>query len=74
MSDLKKIVNEIGRPRICENLGVTEPAISNAIAQGYFPANWYPSLRDLGRSQGVAIPEELFNWKKPAKSQEHTAA
>lgn len=74
MSKVKDIVAAVGRSRIRDTLGVTEPSISRAIALGHFPANWYPAIRDLAAQNGVYVPEELFNWKIPNNSDNHTAA
>lgn len=71
MSKIKETVIALGRQNICEKLSVSSQSITNAIADGYFPATWYTTLRDLGDENDVPIPESLFNFKKsPHQSEE----
>lgn len=75
MSNIRDIVDVIGRDRLAEALGLKNAkSIQPAIAAGEFPAAWYPVVKELGKEHGLTIPADVFKWKKPATGQEHTAA
>lgn len=56
------ICDALGRKRMAERLGVGLPAISNAAADGQFPAKWFAVLRDMCAEAGVECPEALFKF------------
>ena len=68
MSDAEKIIESIGRKRICEALGIGETAISNVLSRGRrFPASWYGPLKELCDRESVECTISAFNWKTAEK-------
>ena len=65
MTDVRKIISGIGRSRLADALGCGPTAVLNAASRGFFPASWYPIVQRLATEQGVIVPDNLFNWRKP---------
>lgn len=66
-NQIKAFVDELGRPAVMEQLGLTSPsAITNAIRQEKLPAHWYVGMRELAEARGLECDPELFGFKRVA--------
>lgn len=68
-----QICETIGRQKIADAVGVSLPAVSNAVGDKRFPARWYPVVRDLCIQNDLDCPESLFNFASPAGAVEGAA-
>lgn len=66
METARDIVDAIGRKRLRRRLGVSEQAISNALAAGSFPPAWYAEMLALSAEQRVSLPIAVFRWRAEA--------
>ena len=66
MENTKHIADQLGQAKIALALGIGVTAVNNAIARGYFPATWYPIIRDMCRDGGVECSMDAFNFKSPS--------
>lgn len=66
MVTVEHICDAVGRAEMARVLGVRKQAISNAVADGRFPAKWFSVVRDMCVHRGVECPEGLFNFAQPA--------
>lgn len=71
---VRDVVNEIGRDRIANVLGVKQAAISNVVVSGAFPTSWYMVVKDLADETGAEAPDYLFKFKKKDLSNSIEAA
>lgn len=62
-SELKQIVDAVGRKNIASRVGVGMTAVSNGVVRGQFPASWYVVCLNLAEEAGVDCPPELFGQK-----------
>lgn len=62
METLRKLIDGIGRTRICERLHVSSSAVSNHLADQSFPAGWYLGMKNLADEAGLDCPLEFFKW------------
>lgn len=62
MKALRKLIDGIGRTRICERLHVSSSAVSNHLADKNLPAGWYLGMKNLADDAGLDCPLELFKW------------
>ena len=56
-------IDSLGRDRVQRQLGLTPPAITNAISRG-LPPGWFPVIEKMCREDGRECPLCLFNWRK----------
>jgi hypothetical protein len=56
------ICDAIGRKVIASRLGVGKTAVSNAVAEGVFPARWYREINMLCLEHDVPCCDEIFNF------------
>lgn len=68
------ICTALGRKVIAEKIGVGITAVSNASAQGVFPARWYVAIKSLCADAGIDCPDHLFSFISIADSQTKTDA
>lgn len=61
--DIADLVRALGRKKLRRRLGVSEQAITNALAAGSFPSGWYTAVLELGSEQNVAVPLAMFRWR-----------
>ena len=66
MDKAKHIADQLGQAKIALALGVGVTAVNNAVSREYFPATWYPVIRDMCRKAGLDCPESAFNFKSPS--------
>lgn len=66
MTKAKHIADQLGQAKIALALGVGVTAVNNAVSREYFPATWYPVIRDMCREAGQECPESAFNFKSPS--------
>lgn len=66
-----KIHTDISALEVCDALGRRDialrvrrgvTAVSNAAADGKFPASWYLAIRAMCVSAGLPCPEQLFKF------------
>lgn len=60
MSNVRHIIDSLGRDTIRERLGVSTQSISDAIREDRFPARWYAEIAAMGSDAGLEIPLALF--------------
>lgn len=60
------ICDALGRKAIADRIGVGLTAVSNASADGGFPAKWFAVLREMCAECGLDCPEHLFNFVRPS--------
>lgn len=63
MSNVTQICEVIGRSVLARRLGVGRQAISNAVADGQFPACWYIIVKKECDQCQLDCPRELFRLK-----------
>ena len=68
MVSVSEICDALGRKHIEAELGVTKAAISNAVAEGVFPAAWYGVIFDMCATRGVECQRELFSFRRSSFS------
>ena len=64
MSKIRAIVEQVGRDAIIKRVGVTSPAITNAINEDMFPAAWFEEMESLCAEDGVICPRSLFAFRR----------
>ena len=63
--DTRTLIERLGGDdAVMSALGVKQSAINTSRRVGFFPARWFVPLRDLGKSAGVFVDEELFHWRR----------
>jgi hypothetical protein len=65
MATVEQVCDAVGRAELARLLGVRKQAVSNAVADGRFPAKWFSVVRDLCASRGIDCPESLFSFAQP---------
>lgn len=61
---LRAFVDNVGRPQIMSELGLSSAsAITNAIRNHAFPADWFDGVERLARVKGIECPREFFSFK-----------
>lgn len=70
----RDICDRIGRKLVADRIGVSKKAVSNAVAEGVFPARWYRELRAVCSEQGIECPEDLFNFARAPSTEEEGKA
>lgn len=65
MSKVEQICTEIGRTRVSRVVGVSRAMVSNAVADGFFPASWFDLLEKECRLLGVECPRSAFRFRQP---------
>jgi len=61
---LRAFADSLGRPEIMSWLGLSSAsAITNAIRNGAFPADWFDVLERLAALKGVKCPRSYFSFK-----------
>lgn len=61
---LRAFANSLGRLTMMSALGlVSASAITNAIRNGGFPADWFDVAERLAAKAGVECPREFFSFK-----------
>ena len=68
MKTPKDVYEALGRDRIQRELGLTPASLTDAIADGKFPARWYARIKALADADGVALPLALFSWRKSGQT------
>ena len=63
-NEVKTIIERIGRADLTEALQVQRQTLTAAIMKNEFPSAWYFVLKAFGKKKRVAIPDELFTFKK----------
>jgi len=63
MSNVSQICEVIGRSVLAGRLGVGRQAVSNAVADGQFPACWYIIVKKECEQRRLDCPRELFRFK-----------
>lgn len=64
LSDVHRIIAEIGPDAIQSRLGVTVYSLLAAKRERQFPALWYAEISDMCAEQGVDCPRDVFAWKR----------
>lgn len=59
---VERICDAIGRRQIADAIGVRLTSVSNAVADGRFPARWYYVLNQLASDAGLQVPHHLFSF------------
>ncbi len=74
MPTAASLVDAIGRGQIRKRVGVTSQAITNNLAEGTFPANWYEGMKELAGEAGQQCPMGLFRMRRSPNSNQEDAA
>lgn len=62
--ELRAFVDDLGRAAIMSRLRLlAASAITNAIRNGAFPADWFDGLDRLAVEQGKTCPRSFFSFK-----------
>lgn len=67
MENVSEFLDTVGRVDFTEQTGLSPQSISRAVAENMMPAGWYPLVREVCASAGVAVPEHLFRWSDKRK-------
>jgi len=62
MSELRHLLQTIGRKNITDRIGCTTAAVTNAIAKDELPPSWYPTIQRLAFDAGIVVPEGYYRW------------
>lgn len=65
MTAVSDIISAIGRTKLREKLGVTDSAISNALARSVFPPKWYRIVKEECEEVDAECPLDLFGFMGP---------
>jgi len=57
-----EICDVVGRRRIAAAVGVRITSVSNAVAEGRFPARWFDVIERLTAEAGLRCPRHLFTF------------
>ena len=63
-NDVAVVLAALGRLRVRLRLNLSQSSLTDAIADGKFPAPWYAPMKALADEKGVELPLCLFNWRK----------
>ena len=64
MMAIPDIVAAIGRAKLRDTLGVSDAAISNAIARRAFPPKWFLLIKAQCDTLGIECPTVLFSFDR----------
>lgn len=64
MNTVQSICDEVGRDVIAASVGVSKQSVSNAIAEGLFPASWFVAIKSHCQLRGVECNMALFKFKR----------
>lgn len=67
MTSVSDIVSAVGRAKLRLKLGVSDTAISNALARRVFPSKWYRVIARECEGLEVECPLDLFNFAADAE-------
>jgi len=62
MNTARDICKVLSRGELQKKLGVTPPAVSNALKKGVFPSRWYLVMDRMCSEAGVNCPRSLFDF------------
>ena len=69
MSELKTIIQKIGKEKIMNELKIGIHSIYLAQSNGVAPAKWWGVMKKLGDEKGVSIPDHIFNFATTCKGE-----
>lgn len=68
------VCDALGRKAISSAVGRGLTAVSNAAAEGIFPASWYPIIKQMCSDAGIDCPMSLFKFVRQATEPQGDAA
>ncbi len=74
MMTVRQVIYNLGRAETTAELGVSTAAVTNAIANGKFPAQWFDVMDKRASRLQVKLPREHFSWRRAEAIEEVTGA
>ncbi|MCF7700527.1 hypothetical protein [Loktanella sp. M215] len=63
MTNVREILDRLGRDAVGTALGVTGKSLSAAAVSNRCPSSWWLVLSELCKEQGIECPAKLFTFK-----------